>query len=337
MFRQAMPLIVMVFMFGSCGSMILRGWGILPGFSLLAAPFLGETVFNLGAGGGGGAAAGAGGGGGMLLAYPVALSAQALFGALFFIGACRRYRGAYLTTFNVPMGLVLVALWALLSVVAIRLWPSLTGPFAREFDQPTLAMQIVAALCAAALLIIVPAHALATWETRHALTAGRRSLALLGMVLAGALILFTAPFHAALGLITLLVLAAHASTVYAGLRYCARATPMATGILMVMLLAGLWLAPILIEVIRWYFLPENRNDLVVHDFTLIGTFSPVGVLLVAWGQAPDGPPVWIGILFQLGVAAFVWQMARRRLAKFAAAPPAPAVDAKVPPPLSAPS
>ncbi len=324
MFRQAMPLMVLVFIFSGCGSTLLRGWGLLPGVSLLAAPFLGETIFTFARG------MGRMGGISMYPAYSTALVAQAALGALFFIGACRRYRGAYLTTFNVPMGVALVAVWSMLSVFAIQIWPSLTSIFRRDFpQQPSIHAQIVAALCVAALLLIVPAHALATWETRHRVAAGQRMLALAGMVLAGAIVLLTAPFDAMPWMVTFLVLAAHVVTVYAGLRIWARATPMSMAIIMLVLLAGLWLVPLLIEIIRWYFFVRSNQDIAVRDFTLISTFSPLGSLLGAWSNSPDGPVLWVGLVFQLGLAGLLMRLAARHNR--------PAAPVTAPPPQSAPS
>jgi hypothetical protein len=137
-------------------------------------------------------------------------------------------------------------------------------------------------------------------------------LALAAMVLAAAIVLPAAPFSAWLWCVTLLVLAAHAVTVYAGLRFCAQSTPMMTAVIMVALLFGLWLLPLLIEIIRWYFLLQNNNDIGVRDFTLISTFSPLGVLLAAWSDYPNGPVLWVGVVFQLGLAGLLWRMARQR-------------------------
>lgn len=303
MFRQAMPIIVLIFMFGSSGSMFLRGWGMLPGFSVLAAPFLGETIFNLG---GAGAPAVH-----FRAAYPVALAAQAAFGTLFFIGACRRYRGSFLTTFNVPMGVALVACWGVLSAIAIDIWPTLDSPFRRDFEQPAREMQLVAGLCAAALLMIVPAHALATWEGRHPVSAMRRLLAFAGMVLAAITLLACVPFHLAMTLVTLLVLAGHACLVYAALRLLAKTAPMKTAVLMMTLLGLLWILPLILESIRWYF-EEEKWRIRDHQFGLLSTFSPAGVLLSGWTQT-EPPPLWIGLAFQLGVTLLLWRIMRRRV------------------------
>jgi hypothetical protein len=304
MYRQAMPIIVLVCVFGSCSSMFLRGWGLLPGVSLLAAPFLGETIFTL-----------AGGRISMHAAYPVALTSQMAFSTLFFIGACRRYRGSYLTTFNVPMGVALVGVWGGLSAIAIQLWPSLLGTFARDFVQPAVDTQIVAALGVAAVLMIVPTFALAAWESRHPVTLPRRILALAGIVLAGSVVMTTMGFNFHHWAITLLVLMAHALTVYGGLRFCARMAPLAMAVFMIALEFCIWVLPVLVEVVRWYFLPENRLTLVVHDFSLISTFSPLGVLLVAWGDDPNGPFLWLGIVLQLGLAGLMLRLVAQQKKK----------------------
>ena len=93
--------------------------------SRAAHPILGETIFALSRGA-------------LSLrgAYALALAAQSAFAALFFVGACRRYRGTYATTFNVPMGLALVAVWSVLSIVAIRNWDSYTVRVGFRFNSP---------------------------------------------------------------------------------------------------------------------------------------------------------------------------------------------------------
>jgi hypothetical protein len=302
MTRQAMPFMALIFIVGSISSAILQGWGILPGVSILAAPFFGETIFNLARGLS------------LQAAYPLGLAAQMAFSVLFFLGACRRYRGSYLTTFNVPMGLALAAVWGVLSWIAITLWPAIRSPFAREMEQPALGLQIVAALSVAAAFLIVPAFALATWETRHRLPAARRWLVLAAMTLVGAITILAGPFDAVIWLITLLVLAAHVLTIYHALRFCAGFTPMSTGILLIVLLFGLWLGPLLIEVVRWYFLPENRYELTVHDFSLISTFSPLGILVSQWDITPEtpAPTPLLGLAFQFTLAAMVVRLAARR-------------------------
>lgn len=316
MFKQAMPLMVLVFVFGSCSSMALRSFGILPGASLLAAPFLGETIFDLSHG---------------LVnvrsAYPAALAAQGALAVLFFIGACRRYRGTYLTTFNVPMGAALVAIWCGLSAVAIRLWPELLPRFIRE-PQPRVADQITAALTVAALFMIVPLHALATWETRHPVKGIWRTLTLLATVLAAMVTLAAHAFDGPKAGVTMLVLAAHVATVYAALRLCARATPLWQIVWMLAVLFVLWVVPILIEVIRWLFLPENRFTLESTNLTMISTFSPLGLLLVAWRNDPAGPSLLPGLCFQIAVAATMAILAARRIppAEEAAVPAVAVMD-----------
>jgi hypothetical protein len=299
--RQALAVMMLLFLFGGVSSAVFHSWGLLPGASLLVAPLLGETIFNLS---GGRIAA-------FNSAYPVALSAQAAFGAIFFLASCRRYRGSYLTTFNVPMGMALAAIWGGLSAVAIRIWPDVLGPLARAFDQPDLPTQVVAALGVAALVLIVPAYALATWESHHPVSRGKRLLALAGMVLSGALSLGAANINAWLWMLTLLVLAAHVVTVYAGFKRCARLSLATTAVMMAALLFVLWLAPLILEVVRWYILQDAHRDLRVHDLTIISIFSPLGLLLSAWEGSADPVQLGVGLLFQTGLAALLWYAAAR--------------------------
>ena len=304
MFRQAMPMIVLFFVFGSCGGMFLRAWGLLPGLSLLAAPFLGETIFNL-----------ARGRITMHAAYPVALTAQAAFAILCFIGACRRYRGSYRTTFNVLMGILLVAVWGVLSVVAIAVWPSVATPFGREFGTLALNAQLVASLCVAALLVFVPIYALAQWEAHQSLPAIRRWIAILAILLVGVISLLAVPFTGGLWFICCVVMAAHTITIYAVLRAFARSTPTIIFFAILVLMFLVWAAPMILEAIRWYFEPWDARGNIVADYSIISTFSPLGLLLAATSDADHMPTLWVGMLFQMSLAVILLYLAQLRGSK----------------------
>jgi hypothetical protein len=258
------------------------------------------------------------------MAYAPALLAQGALAALFFIGACRRYRGAYLTTFNVAMGEGLLAVWGVLSIVAIIIWPNLPNGLAREFDQPSQGMQIVAAVCVAAVLALVPVHALVTWETRHAVTAGKRWLVIGVTVLMAGLAILASEFDAQKWGITLLVLGAHAVIVYGVMRIYRRSTPLVMGIAVVLLGFILWLVPLFLEMVRWYFQGTEQNN-----FSVISTFSPLGLLVVTWQETPE-PMAWVGMIFLWAVAALLIRIGHRTVR-------ARKVAVTVPPPQSAPS
>jgi len=230
---------------------------------------------------------------------------------LFFIGACRRYRGTYLTTFNVPMGVALVGVWAGLSAVAIRIWPDLMNNFPHEM-RPRAADQMTAGFAVAALLLIVPVHALATWEARFRVSPNGRAATLAATVLAALILLAGDGFNGFKAGMTLLVLAAHGVTVYAGLRLLARAKPTTAAVWIIVMLFGMWAVPILLEVVRWFFLPENREVVRNTDFTAISTFSPLGLLLIVWREDPHGPPLFPGLAFQMAVAVVFWSSMWRR-------------------------
>ena len=117
LFKQALPLLMFGLIGGklrparSCGN-----GGILPGISILASPFLGETIFNL-----------SGGRVVMRAAYPLAFAAQMrTFSLIFFLAACRRaYRDAHacVAFSGCRSGRGFVGVWGLLSTLGIRVWP----------------------------------------------------------------------------------------------------------------------------------------------------------------------------------------------------------------------
>lgn len=297
MFKQMMPLIVMGCIFGTMSSMILRNVAILPGMSVLSSPFLGETIFSL-----------TGGGMNFRQAYPLALGAQGVLSVLFFIGACRRYRGTYTSTFNVPMGLGLVAVWGILSIVSIDYWAEFSGGGFRGFRGPTREAQVTASMTLSALLAIVPVYALTAWVKRHEVGAW-----LVGVVLAAAAILSTmivtaAPFSGSLWSVMLLVMGAHVLTIYAALRVVRRMTPMTTGIFVVGLMFALWVAPILIQVVRWLVMTPPSDG--HYELGIVGTLSPLGLLISQWlGTQPPSPAY--GLTYQFIAVGLLWRLGDR--------------------------
>jgi hypothetical protein len=281
MVRQMMPLMIMGFIFGSAGSAFLRETGVLPGVSVLSSPFLGETIFALSRGA-------------LSLrgAYALALAAQSAFAALFFVGACRRYRGTYATTFNVPMGLALVAVWSVLSIVAIRNWDSYTVRVGFRFNSPGADRQALITLIASAVLVLVPVHALTEWQRRRPLPAWQVLLALAAVTVVGASAAAAVDWNARLWGVTAAVMAIHAATVYTLFRALRGLSPKSVGILTFVVLLVLWVGPLMAEGIRSAMSPGGASDL-----GLIGSFSPIGQLLMHWSQGmQDG---WVvGLISQ---------------------------------------
>ncbi len=299
MFRQALPLVMLGLIFGSFSSMFLRQWGILPGVSILASPFLGETIFNLSAGRFN-----------MRAAYPTAFAAQLAFSAIFFLAACRRYRDAHAIAFNVPLGVALVAVWGLLSAIGIRIWPDeVKGRFMRGFEQPPLYGQIVAGLGVAALLMMVPLFSLAALESRWRFKAALRIAALSLIVFAGVLSVGGADLDPARYGLTLLVLACHAVTLYALFRLVRRKAPVLAGGMVLLFLFMLWIAPLIVEFVRTeFFQPPEAS----HDLSFITTLSPVGLLITGWNPADGQPSPLAGIVLQVVLAAGLCRLAFRR-------------------------
>jgi hypothetical protein len=293
MFRQAMPLIVLGMIVGTIAVSAVSQTDLLPALSILIAPFLGDTIFNLATR--------------SIMpreAYAVSLPAHFAFASLFFIGACRRYRGAYISTFNVGMGVLLVTLWGVLSVICV-----IASQYVRlgRFETVGVNSQVVAAVLLSSLLTLVPTHALAAWEYARGLSPARLLLAIAGTIAAALLPMFVT-LQPILWLMTATIMALHVISLHALYRFTRGMTAVVTGILVVAYFAVVWIGPLALEMLRWV-LTEVR----VEDFSVISTFSPLGLLMRGWETVPGRPPVYFGLLFQVVVAAAMWQLGRTRI------------------------
>jgi hypothetical protein len=305
MVRQIMPVIVLAFVFGGIFSIALREYAILPGLSVLSSPFLGETIFSM-----------MGGRFTMRETYPLALAAQVAFGTLFFIGACRRYRGSYPSTFSVVQGLALVLVWGIVSMVAIWLWEGMR--FRTPWQQPGLGQQVVASLVVSAMLAIVPVHAFAAVQVQEVRKRGELLLVLIAVTLVSVVgILVTAQTQRPLDqvplkwFLTVLVMGAHVLTMYMALRATRNMSQMAKGTLTVVVLFGVWVLPLLLEVGRWLMLTEaTTGDESVYRLSALGSLSPLGLLMTQWTAAEAPTPI-PGVIFQWLVPVGLWWLDRR--------------------------
>lgn len=306
MVRQILPVIVLAFIFGGIFSIALREYAILPGLSVLSSPFLGETIFSMM---GGGRFT-------MRESYPLALAAQVAFGILFFIGACRRYRGSYPSTFSVVQGMALGVVWAVESMLAIWLWEGmrLRTPWA----QPALGQQVVAALAVSAMLAIVPVHAFVAAQAQNTGKRGNLLLLLIAVTLVSVTgILVTTQTQrpvdrvAVKWILTVLAMGAHVVTMYMSLRATRNLSQIAKGTLTVVVLFGVWVLPLLLEVGRWLMLTEaTTGDESVYRLSALGSLSPLGLLLTQWTAAEPPTPV-PGAIFQWLVPVGLWWLDRR--------------------------
>jgi hypothetical protein len=314
MFKQALPLMVFGLIFGGVFSAFLRSSGILPPLAILGTPFVGETIFNLTAGRLNPRAL-----------YAIALPAQLAFGVLFFIGACRRYRGAYTSTFNVGMGVILMTIWGGLSLVATWAWPQVMQRFAtgREALLPS---QIVASLVAASILAIVPTHALAAWEHARGLSAQKRALALAGAVVAASLPMYLS-VNLAAWLVLLVILTLHTLTLYSAFRFTRGMSMLAAGVMAVGLLFTLWVAPLFVD-LCYYLMTAPPS--APEELSAISSFSPIGSMLIAWQDPSSRPSLLWGVSFQLFVAIVAWRIGSRRIRALAAADAADGVTSSLP-------
>ncbi len=316
---------LLVFRLGTLSSYGLQEIGIIPGLSMLTGPLLGDSIFAL-----------ARVGLASHNAYPVALLGELGFAILFFIGACRRYRGTFPATYNVPLALLFGVVWALVSVPSIIHWREYVV-FARPIPMVThIPEQIVVTLLVAALFAIIPTIVLAAYEKRHKWPIVLVIATLAAIVLIALLNVIpyawwiptqaeAALSHLMLGkvLVTAAVFTAHVLTLYFIFRATRNLSSTAIGVFTVGLLFFIWIGPFLVELIRVLLLPNSER--AGSTMSIIATFSPLGQLVNAWLSEEPHPAV-PGIAFQfmmvLGVALLSRRMNRAKPPADEALPPA---------------
>jgi hypothetical protein len=274
---------------------------LLPGLALLISPLMGDTIFHVG-----------------LTArhleipYAAAFVAQILFAVIFFSGACRAYRGTYATTFNLAEALGLTCVWSALSIVGIALWESFHARIFYPYreDPQIHSQQAIASLIAAMLIALVPIRTLTLIELRrkvHPLV----SVLFLGAIAATITVIPVglSPLAANSAMynlqgvvtgrhfqITAVVIAAHVATAYLIFRIMRRAKGAPTFLAIAIVGFGLWIVPILVELIRMWVSVPVTTDVETHA-GMVSAFSPVALLAFVW--TPDtkvrvmGGLVWI--------------------------------------------
>jgi hypothetical protein len=85
-------------------------------------------------------------------------------------------------------------------------------------------------------------------------------------------------------------------------------TVVVAGCLVLAALFAIWIAPLIAELVRSeFFAPRWDNP----AFTLIGTVSPLGLLITQWSTEENMPGPAAGIVMQVAVAAFFYSLAFR--------------------------
>jgi hypothetical protein len=268
---------------------------LAPGLVLLAAPLLGNSVFDLTATLGG-----------LRPAYALSLGAQFVVGAICFAAAARKYRRPDVIGLTPSLGMLLLAVWVALSWLGITQWELLRPRYVRDgwLNAQT---QFLTSLFVAMLLALVPVTAAAElnvgWTRRRLLGdpgLGRRPLPdlLVVLVAAGVVLMLcnarstlggTFP-PAAIGLtgVAVLLHLASASYLRRALRYH---TEKVNAPLFLWLLLT-WLGPLLADAVRHHRL--ERPDLPV--LSELSTLSPLGTVIALWARRGD--PVTVGLGFQ---------------------------------------
>ena len=274
---------------------------ILPGVNVLATPFLGTTVFNLGIAGGDAVAV-----------YAPSTLLQIWIGSVCFAGACRRYRRDDRPALGWDLGLALLGAWVATSACGILFWEQFEPPMVRgrHVDPAT---QFLGSVIVAMLLALIPlagaAWSATDWLGRRALgdpTLGRRPPAPEGVALAAAavtLLLTFAPismigperFAGMVARTAIVLVSFYLATTYV-LRILVRVTTRLLSPLFVWLMLA-WLVPLAVDYVRWWMSGQFPESTLGAP----SSFGAVGALVQVWTAEPGVSTP--GIIFQAVLAA----------------------------------
>ncbi|HVX84164.1 MAG TPA: hypothetical protein VH253_05050 [Phycisphaerae bacterium] len=275
-YRHAFFIALGMALLGICSSFLVYATIFLPGVLLLMGPLIGQTVFRYSSP--------------VRLewGFAASIAGQAAFFALFFNGACRRYRGMYATTFTATQAFLLVLAWVFVSVCGMGAWKQfLMLPRPYEWDQPGFyAMQVVASIVVGMLLSLIPAYTMAVEQGES------RRMAYLAwpLVVVTAVALALIPFGTDQigGLtwknvgITFLTVAPFVMAAYL---FCRWYRLVAFGWVVLWLSVGvvvLWLAPMVVALVAYLVLPGDSQKIL----QTITTLSPIGLLIDRWVEEP---------------------------------------------------
>lgn len=268
---------------------------VAPGLVLLAAPLLGNSIFDMTATLGG-----------LRPTYVLSLAAQFLVGAICFTAAARKYRRPDVIGLTPLLGMLLLAVWVGLSWVGMTHWELLRPRYVRD-DWVTPETQLLTSLFIAMLLALVPVTAAAemnvAWVRRRLAddpALGARPVPNMAIVFAATgivLLLCDArwmlggTFPASTLAFTAAAVVLHlssASYLRRALRYY---TEKVNGPLFLWLLLT-WLGPLLADAVRHRHLGIPERPVL----TELSTLSPLGTIIALWGR--HDYPVMVGLAFQ---------------------------------------
>ncbi|MGN6369578.1 MAG: hypothetical protein ACTHN5_15070 [Phycisphaerae bacterium] len=279
----------------------------LPAVSLLTSPLIGQSIFVFTRG----------------VAvnpwiYTASFLAQGAFFALFFAGACRRYRGTYLTTFSMGQSLLLVVTWSAATAAALALGNDvrLQGMFGRMREEDFHVGQIICSVIAGMLIALVPLRTLVivqrgkrrSWVVVAGMMLG--IIVALSLMPVGAMGLYVVPWENVTA--TAMGIGAFVVTMY-GLLYLTRNfRPWVMGLIVGAVMLALWCVPLFLEVVRAIYLSNHGAGAEVDaGFGVFGNFSPVGMLIDVWNDGKVSPVAGLVGQWVVGVSVGVWGVVAR--------------------------
>ena len=277
----------------------------LPAVSLLASPLIGQSIFAFARGGGADA-----------WIYAASFLMQGAFFSLFFAGACRRYRGTYVTTYSLMQALLLLVMWSMATAWSMALGESvrLSMPGIRMGGDRDYIPQIICSLVAAMLIAIVPLRTLVIVQRGKR----RSSVATVGMLVGVVGAMVVLPMGALVGhsiapgnfVSTAVGMGAFVVTLYSLLYLTRNFRPWVMTLIVGPGVMALWCVPLILEVVRAIYL--NNHGQPEGEFGMFGNFSVVGMLISVWSNEKVASPV-AGLVGQwvVAVGLGVWAVMRK--------------------------
>ncbi len=255
---------------------------ILPGLVVLLSPLVGTSIFDLRSTWS------------VPSTFAVAAAAQFFFGAVFYVGAMRKYRRPDAPGLGTSLSFLLLVGWCAVSWIGIRQWEAFCPSWLRM--QISTPVQIVASMISAMLVAMASFAALALENTRWRRRMLLKDPALPPRPVPWAVLLLAASlliamlgyaptshirFQSESVLRSGIVLAAALAAIFFLSRWCYRIVSYAwipTCIWMFIT----WLIPLLLDFGRFAL----SSDPHALPLSVVSTFSPVGALIRIWTDDP---------------------------------------------------